>query len=351
MPTNQRPGVYTSYEVSSAIAGGSGSKTVGIAAAADSGTAGQCYYLNTYTQAVEIFGGESAMTRLVKLLFLNGAPKVIASPVDGSGNAGAADYASAFELMQSISEIGVLVCDTADAAVHTAMRTSIATAPESCKYRVGIVEAQGTVTQLVEAAKGLNHERIVVAAPYAVASSGENAQAGSVAAAMAGLIASASDPAVPLNGAEIYGLEGLNTRYGDSEINTLVLGGVSVVESVSGVVTVVRAVTSRTMTGEADDNSWRELTTTLIVDDVLPTIKSALRSRFARAKNTAQVRGAIRTQVIIELESKLNKEIITGYDNVTVTVSDTDPTACEVSFDFAVAHGLNHIYLTANITV
>ncbi len=40
-----------------------------------------------------------------------------------------------------------------------------------------------------------------------------------------------------------------------------------------------------------------------------------------------------------------------GYDNVTVKASETDPTTCEVSFDFTVAHGLNHIRLTAHITV
>ena len=42
---------------------------------------------------------------------------------------------------------------------------------------------------------------------------------------------------------------------------------------------------------------------------------------------------------------------IEGYGEVTARASEDDPTVCEVEFPFAVAHGLNQIYLTAHITV
>ena len=38
-------------------------------------------------------------------------------------------------------------------------------------------------------------------------------------------------------------------------------------------------------------------------------------------------------------------------EQVTVTASDEDPTVCLVEFTFAVAHGLNQIYLTVHITI
>ena len=50
-------------------------------------------------------------------------------------------------------------------------------------------------------------------------------------------------------------------------------------------------------------------------------------------------------------ESELAAEIIDGYGDVAVTADDDDPTVCRVSFQFAVAHGLNQIYLRAYITV
>ncbi len=55
---------------------------------------------------------------------------------------------------------------------------------------------------------------------------------------------------------------------------------------------------------EAADTTWRELTTIRIVDDVIPTMRAALRAKFHRAKNTEQSRGAIRSQVVLELENR-----------------------------------------------
>ena len=124
-----------------------------------------------------------------------------------------------------------------------------------------------------------------------------------------------------------------------------------IVEAVGGVVSPIRGITTRTTTGGAPDTAWRELTTILVVDDVIPAIRQSLRSRFSRMKNTAQTRGAIRSQVIVELESKLRAEIIESYGDVLVSVYEEDPAMCLVEFSFAVTHGLNQIYLTAHITI
>ena len=91
--------------------------------------------------------------------------------------------------------------------------------------------------------------------------------------------------------------------------------------------------------------------TILVVDDVIPSIRAALGAKFARAKNTAQTRGAVRSQVILELEGKVAAEIISGYGEVTAQALESDPTVCLVTFSFTVAQGLNQIWLSAQITV
>lgn len=53
----------------------------------------------------------------------------------------------------------------------------------------------------------------------------------------------------------------------------------------------------------------------------------------------------------MELEKKKSAQIIEDYGEVTVTASADDPTVCLVEFGFAVAHGLNQIYLTVHLTV
>ena len=48
MTIHERPGVYSSYDASAVISGGSARKTVGVAARAAKGTAGQVVALTSY---------------------------------------------------------------------------------------------------------------------------------------------------------------------------------------------------------------------------------------------------------------------------------------------------------------
>ena len=347
MSANERPGVYTSYQVTSTLAGSGSGGAVGLAACAGSGTVGQITEIGTYAEAVAAYG-ESSMARLIKVLLLNGAARVIATPVlAGSGTASTANYTAAFGVLMGSGAVRYMVCDSRDAAVHAAMKSAVAGAEsEQSKYRIGIAEMSGTASALVSAAAALNCERMCLVSP---AESGGTP--GAVAAAVAGVIAGSPDPALPLNGAALAGLGELGGSFSDADITVLVQGGVTPVETVGGAASVVRAVTTRTTTNSVPDGTWRELSTILIVDHVVPAVRDALRARFARVKNTAQTRGAIRTQVVVELERLLAMEIIEAYSDVTAQADAADPTVCDVSFAFTVAHGLNRVSLVANIRV
>ena len=340
---HERPGVYSRYDASTVVKGrGGGGGCVGLAALCGTGTAGTLYTFNRYEEAVTAFGGEETLTELVRLLFLNGAAQVKAVPV-----AEEAGYKAAFSVLEAAEDGAVVVCDSGELTVQQALRDSVKAASEARRERIAVVggKAGENATALVQRAEGLNSERVVLTAPV-----GEGGGA-AVAAAVAGAIAGESDPAIPLGGAELLGLNGLSTQYGDNNIDLLVRGGVTPLDSRAGTVSVVRGITTRTRSGESEDATWRELSTVLIVDDVIPAIRESLRARFRRAKNTEQSRGAIRSQVVLELENKKAREIITGYDGVTVTALPENPTVCLVEFAFTVAHGLNQIWLTASITI
>jgi len=340
--------VYSSYDASGIISGGRGAKVIGVAARAVKGTVNQPVTLTGYAAGLSAFGEDEAapgMSSILRLLFQNGATEVAAVRVADSG--GASDYQAAFNVLTELENVQVCVCDSPELEVQQALREAVTTASGCRHERIGVVGAAGKpAAELVSHAAGLNSERMVLVGP-------DTAGGSSVlcAAALAGAIASASDPAVPLNGTELYGLDGLSVAYTDNDIDTLVRGGVTPLESVSGVISPVRCVTTRVTSGGVSDATWRELSTILIVDNVIPSIRTTLRRRFLRTKNTVRNRSAVRSQVIVELEKKLAAEIIDGYDDVTVTADDEDPTVCRVSFSFAVAHGMNQIYLTAHITV
>lgn len=339
MSTNrhERPGVYSSYDASSVVSGGGSGGTVGLAAVSEA-EAGKVYTLSRYEDAVSQLGAGDRMTGLVRLLFLNGAAQVKAVAVaEESG------YEGAFALLQGEEEIAVVACDSTALAVQQKLRASVEDASAARRERIAVVSGalEETVSQLVERAEALNSERVVLVAPGG----------GDEVAAVAGAIAGERDPAVPLGGAVLRGVEALTRNFDDGELDALIRGGVTPLEAAGGQVSVVRGVTTRTKSGEVADATWRELTTIRIVDDVIPAVRSALRARFRRAKNTEQSRGAIRSQVVLELENKLTREIITGYDGVRVEADTENPTVCLVDFSFTVAHGLNQIWVSAHITV
>ena len=340
---HERPGVYSVYDASGVTTAGRAPKVIGVAALAVKGTAGTVVTLTRYSAGVETFGEDAAaapgMSTLLKLLFQNGASTVEAVRVDEAGDTAA--YQAAFAALAD-REVQVMVCDSSDLAVQKALKAAVEAASGARKERIGVIGGSGdTAAELVTRAAAINSERMVLVGPDMKDENGTELPGVFAAAAVAGAIAAGTDPALPLNGAALYGIGGLQADY----------GGVTPLECVGGTVSPVRGITTRTKTGSAADATWRELTTVLVADDVIPAVRAALRSKFARAKNTAQGRGAIRAQTIVELEKKKSAQIIEDYGEVTVTASADDPTVCLVEFGFAVAHGLNQIYLTVHLTV
>ena len=347
---HERPGVYSSYDASAAVRGGRAARTVGVAAKSASGTANAAVRLTSYEMGLSAFGedveGTPGMSAILKLLFLGGASTVVAVKVDED------DYAAAFRVLQTVENLQVIVCDSGELTVQQALRVSLESASAARRERIAVVGmSDASTADLTERAKALNSERMVLVGPDGLDGTGKPVSGVFTAAAVAAAVAMTRDPAIPLNGTPLNGLTGVSVDYTDSEIDVLVRGGVTPLEAVGGVVSPVRGITTRTTTGGADDTTWRELTTILIADDVIPAIRQSLRSRFSQTKNTVQTRGAIRSQTIVELENKLRAEIIDSYSDVAVSASEEDPTICLVEFSFAVAHGLNQIYLTAHITI
>ena len=350
---HERPGVYSSYDASSVVSASAAAKTIGAAAVATKGTANKVELITSYEEGKSVFGEDASgvygMSTLLKFLFANGAGAVKAVAV-GKDESEEKDYASAFAALSDEEDVGVMVCDSAAQSVHLLLKTAAEDASAARRERIAVIGgSEETVAQMVNRAKAVNSERVVLVGPDIASDDGGTMSA--VFAAAAVVIAGNTDPSVPINGAELTLFGAAGKRLSDNEIDQLVRGGVTPIETVGGVSSPVRGITTKTSSGGAADTTWRELTTILIVDEVIPTIRSALRTRFARSKNTAQSRGAIRSQVVLELEEMKSREIVDSYGEVLVSALKSDPTVCLVEFSFTVAHGLNRIYLTAHITV
>ena len=350
--THERPGVYSRFDASSVVSGAPGARVVGATGVCPSGTSETPAAVTSYAQAISLFGGEgTGLTELIRLALKGGAARVMAMPIV-KPSPSVTDYKTAFAALNTVDDLPILVCDSTELAVQQALRDAVRDASENRRERIAVVGLDSDQSELLTArAKALQSERVVLAGPRALNEDGTLLSGCYLAAAVAGVIAQNTDPALPLGGAVIPGLGGLNVRYSDNDIDLLITDGVTPLEEMAGEISILRAVTTRTETAGVPDRTWRDLSTTLIADNVIVGLRQALRARFSRAKNTEQVRGAIRSQVVMELEAKKTMQIISGYQNVTATQSTDNPTVCEVSFEFGVAHTLNQIFLTAHILV
>ena len=343
---HERPGVYSDYEASSVYAASPGGKTVGLAAVS-SATAG-LYTLHTMAD-IAGFSGEPELCDLLRLLFQNGAGSVLFCPLQ---EASTANYTEAISQILLQKQAKVLLTDSSDPAVAAVLKQAVEAASADRNECIAVLGASGsTDNQRIALAGQMNSARVVVTAPACYLRGGEEASPVYAAAAVAGLIAGQTDPALPFGGASLQGLSGVDTAWEESALDLLIRGGVTPLEYVDGNVNIVRGVTSKTTENGVADTTWKEITTILTVDDVITGVRASLTRSFPRAKNNAQTRSAIRDLVVLELESRLRRMIIDGYEGLTVSANGEDPTICDVVFSFGISHGLSHILLSAHITV
>ena len=345
---HERPGVYSSYDASSITASGTARRVIAVIGA--SSAAAGVYTLTSFAGAAEVFGKDSALWKLLKLAYENGAGTVLAYPVAADT---AAAYTAAAEAVLAEKAARLCVIGSSDEAVQLAVLGALQTAAGQKGECIGLCGmGSATAALLAARAQKLNCERMVLVGPQVYLTGEEAAADGCMAAAaLAGQLAGMSDPAEPLNGLELQGLCGVTATYSDTEYDALCAAGVTALECEGGVVRVIRALTTRTKTGGSADKTYRELTTMLILDELIPALRTVLRAKFARAKNNALTRKAIRNQVVLELQTRVEREIIEGYEDLTVTAAADDRTTCVVAFTFTVTQGLNRILLTAHMNV
>ena len=339
---HERPGVYVEYDTTSRAAAGRG-RVAGIAALS---AAGGLYRFTNARAALAVFPADTVPGKMLSLAFANGAATVCFAPA-----ADAAGYAGAFAQLRTDCDADVIATDCTDTETLAALGEALCgEGAGECIAFAGLPDP--SLAELRNLATALNCRRLVLTGAD-VRPAGEDSFGGGclAAAAMAGLVCAQDDPALPLSGATLRGLDAVSMALGETEIDTLVRAGVTPLEQVGGQVRIIRAVTTCTTADGTADDTWRELSTVMIVDDVIPAVREALTAKFLRRKNTAVTRNAIRAQTAIILDDRVRRQIIEDYDSLAVEPVQGDPTGCEVSFSFRIVQGLLRIHLYAHILV
>lgn len=281
------------------------------------------------SDAAGMFGSESVVVKMVKLLISNGVDNIYAiiADVPEKGSSSDEEYQKLVEgaydkaLTASIDEdsVKVLLLDTNKQT--SLLKTHLALCETNDMFRYSVIlpdNDTNTQDTLVKFAKGIDDSRIFTSGPAMIDTSAKDVDPVLGAAGIAAMIMTeTNDPALPLNGVRIKGLSGVNRKMLDTEKQVLVKNGVTPLYTEGSMPNIFRLVTTC-----VSDPVWQEGTTRFIADYVLETVENTLRANYKRTKNVARVLGdtGIRGTVKTILQTMEDLEIIENFDESTLTV-------------------------------
>lgn len=343
---NQRPGVYSRYDVTSAYAAPRSAKYAAVAARAADGVAGELWEFTAPGQLAEAFGPDSEGSTLrgcVQILLQSGVTKVYAVAVGEDG------YAAALGKLEKLANVGAVVCDCAGPEDRDALRRSVQASCDAQRERIGFCGVDKSAGAIV-AAQALNSERVVLCCPAVQPAVLENRCAAYAAAAMAGKVLAVKDPVWNFNSEPLEAVR-LPDALEENEVQALLAAGVTVLEAGSGGVECVRALTTRTKTNGETDYMMRAVNTILCIDDVMQAVRAALKATLRGSRLGSGSLDAIRAQTVVALADRADSGVIESYEAPRVTAHSEDPTVCIVELSFAVANVVHQIHVTAHIQV
>jgi len=337
---NQRPGVYSSYTLTSGYGAPRSQMAAVVIAAGAAANAGELFEFSGYQSAVDMLEaeGNSKILECIRILFVSGVSKVFACVVDES-------YTNAFALIKNVDNIGAVVCDAAEAADLEALRVLMAECTADMREKIAFVGAD-TAEKAANDAKRLNSERMVVCCPAAQTAYSENGESVFSAAAMAGRVLAESDLAYNWNGERMNVLTDCAV-LGEAEIQALISAGVTVLENRGGVCC-IRAITTKTVEGGAADNSMRPINTVLIIDRVMTSLRQSLKARLAGAMLSYE---SIASQITVILLEAMEDGLIESFDTPVIHASAADSSVCVAELGFKIAHVVSQIHISAHISV
>lgn len=243
-----------------------------------------------------------------------GATGLTAAVVALAGGTGNPDIAPALAAIQGAAD-NILTMPYTDTANLTKLRDHLDYVGNGLEQRgaVGMVGTVGTYGEAVTLAAGINHGRVSVGWLYGSAS-----LPWEIAAAYSAVKAFEEDPARPLNGLELKGIDAppVSMRIGRTEREGALHNGVTPIKVGPGErVQIVRAVSTYTLNPQGVlDPAWLDLATICTLDYVRFALRQRLALRFPREKATAAVQKKIRSEVIDVLRRLEELEIVENVE-------------------------------------
>ncbi|MBQ8533928.1 MAG: hypothetical protein IJ462_03760 [Clostridia bacterium] len=322
------PGVYTSVKKTSS---GNGFGAVCIAAKAQNGNTGEAVTLYSKSAAISVFSDPTdaaVLSAMVSAAFDNGAKKVYAVNCQA-----ASDYLAAFEIFSSFEDATVIVCDSSDQAVLSALNTSVDTSVERGYERFAVISVEADNISLERGMRSVfvsqTSETLGVTSKHITA------------AAISGLICKGVYSNKNVNRSSFSGIT-LTDSITQVTADSLLSSGITPV-GVMGSCSVSRCICSFT------DNGIKDIYSVIACDKVIRGARGVLTDLFESAVSPTY--SAIESKLIVFLEKAVDMGLISQYERPILTPNTTDATICDILLSFTSAVGINQIRLFAEVSI
>ena len=294
-----------------------------------------------------------------QVVFQNSANSgaVIAMQVDPADAPILTGFQNALNKLLAVPNINIVVALTGDSNLYPAILAHItnASAPLEGRFRTAIVGMNGTPS--VAAATGFASgfaaggygRRILLAYPSSAQVPGTSSilstDGSMIAAAIAGLRINRNyDVAEPLLRKQLQGIDAIPQNLLRTQKLALRNGGVTVVETVNGIIRIMEDTTTDRSTVDAMNYSVTE-----IIDFVAETTQNTLNNLFIGIKLLTDTPSMIVTTLNLLLSTYVDLQIINGFTNVSATVNNIDPSQIDIAFDIAPVYPLRYISVKFSI--
>lgn len=347
---NNRPGVYSRYDISSVLTQSKSAGYAAVIAVSAQGRKGEAVLVESMEEALAAFGADAQnarMTGCIQVLLACGVSRIYGVSAGTPGDtAQAGDYEECMAALSQVENIWAIVSDAEDTA--SLARIMAGTLSRSENRREAVAFCGVSPDDAAAAASALNCERVVLCTPACSPLGSGDSHPVYGAAAMAGLVLSKDDCIHNFNGEQLTAVE-KTEALDEAKIQSLIAAGVTVMEPVNGVTECIRAVTTKTMSGGVSDKSASSLNAILIIDDIIPSLRDSLK-RVLRGVRTTSM-DVVASQVAVELAAKQDRGIIEEYQTPRAYPLSSDPSVCVVELSFKAAYVISQIHVVAHIRI
>lgn len=261
------------------------------------------------------------------------------------------EWTNALALLDTQTVNIVILAGVTDPSVYALLQSHVDTLSAERKKRIGIVGAAlglpvgvySNPSSLLGQAYNLNDPRMIYCGVGV-----DGVSAAFTAAHLGGWLSGRDVATSPtFQNLDVTSLEVL---FSPTDVNSLLIGGVVVLEQVPSGRRIARGITTQQdIVPGITEGPYKEITTVRIVDNVDSTLQAALEGKYIGQKGISRNINGIVSDTISLLTQFQENEIIQGFKNVTAVQDPNNPEIVNLSFVLAPVFPINWIFSTINL--